>query len=160
MQFDLESIIKTLGYAGVFGIVFAESGLFFGFFLPGDSLLFTAGFLASQGFFYIKIESYNKAANAFKKAMELGPPGTGMNAYYYAKCLEKIGNEPDAIHYLYESAKLDNHALSPWLDLLEHYSNKKQLEKTREIATYIYQTPDLKEQLEEHEITTIQMLIQ
>jgi membrane-associated protein len=28
--------------------VFAESGLFFGFFLPGDSLLFTAGFLASQ----------------------------------------------------------------------------------------------------------------
>ena len=32
-------------------MVFAESGLFFGFFLPGDSLLFTAGFLASQGFF-------------------------------------------------------------------------------------------------------------
>ncbi len=29
-------------------IIFAESGLFFGFFLPGDSLLFTAGFLASQ----------------------------------------------------------------------------------------------------------------
>jgi membrane-associated protein len=32
-------------------MVFAESGLFFGFFLPGDSLLFTAGFLASQGVF-------------------------------------------------------------------------------------------------------------
>ena len=30
------------------GIVFAESGLLVGFFLPGDSLLFTAGFLASQ----------------------------------------------------------------------------------------------------------------
>ena len=33
----------------MFGIVFAESGLFIGFFLPGDSLLFTAGVLASQG---------------------------------------------------------------------------------------------------------------
>lgn len=42
-------IIKTLGLIGVVLIVFAESGLFFGFFLPGDSLLFTAGFLASQG---------------------------------------------------------------------------------------------------------------
>lgn len=41
-------IIKTLGLVGVVAIVFAESGLFFGFFLPGDSLLFTAGFLASQ----------------------------------------------------------------------------------------------------------------
>lgn len=49
-MFDLISLIKTAGYLGVFGIVFAESGLFVGFFLPGDSLLFTAGFLASQGF--------------------------------------------------------------------------------------------------------------
>jgi membrane-associated protein len=47
---DLATLIKTVGYLGVFFIVFAESGLFFGFFLPGDSLLFTAGFLASQGF--------------------------------------------------------------------------------------------------------------
>ncbi|MEK7565545.1 MAG: DedA family protein, partial [Patescibacteria group bacterium] len=50
MHFDLAGFIKAVGYVGVFGIVFAESGLFFGFFLPGDSLLFTAGFLASQGF--------------------------------------------------------------------------------------------------------------
>ena len=34
---------------GLFTIVFAESGLLIGFFLPGDSLLFTAGLLASQG---------------------------------------------------------------------------------------------------------------
>jgi membrane-associated protein len=50
---DLVQIIKTFGYFGLFFMVFAESGLFFGFFLPGDSLLFTAGFLASQGFFNI-----------------------------------------------------------------------------------------------------------
>lgn len=42
-------LAKTFGMLGIFAIVFAESGLFFGFFFPGDSLLFTAGFLASQG---------------------------------------------------------------------------------------------------------------
>jgi membrane-associated protein len=47
---DLEEFIRTVGYIGLFGIVFAESGLLIGFFLPGDSLLFTAGFLASEGF--------------------------------------------------------------------------------------------------------------
>ena len=47
---DLITLIKTAGYAGLFGIIFAESGLLIGFFLPGDSLLFTAGFLASQGY--------------------------------------------------------------------------------------------------------------
>lgn len=46
-------LIKTLGLLGVIAIVFAESGLFFGFFLPGDSLLFTAGLLASQGYINI-----------------------------------------------------------------------------------------------------------
>jgi membrane-associated protein len=50
MQFlDPLFLIQTVGLLGVICIVFAESGLFFGFFLPGDSLLFTAGFLASQG---------------------------------------------------------------------------------------------------------------
>lgn len=44
-----ELLIKTLGLIGVWMVLFAESGLFFGFFLPGDSLLFTAGILASQG---------------------------------------------------------------------------------------------------------------
>lgn len=52
-SFDLITLIKTVGYLGLFAIVFAESGLFIGFFFPGDSLLFTAGFLASQGFLNI-----------------------------------------------------------------------------------------------------------
>lgn len=45
----MEQFITTIGYIGVFAIIFAESGLLIGFFLPGDSLLFTAGFLASLG---------------------------------------------------------------------------------------------------------------
>ena len=48
---DLPTLIRTIGYFGVAGIVFAESGLLIGMFLPGDSLLFTAGLLASQGYF-------------------------------------------------------------------------------------------------------------
>jgi membrane-associated protein len=50
---NLINLIKGVGLFGVFFIVFAESGLFFGFFLPGDSLLFTAGVLASQGVYNI-----------------------------------------------------------------------------------------------------------
>lgn len=46
-------LIESVGYFGLFGIVFAESGLLIGAFLPGDSLLFTAGFLASQNIFNI-----------------------------------------------------------------------------------------------------------
>lgn len=50
---DLKQVIQTLGYVGLFAIVFAESGLFFGFLLPGDSLLVTAGLLATQNYFNI-----------------------------------------------------------------------------------------------------------
>jgi membrane-associated protein len=53
--FDLGEVIRTVGYLGIFAIVFAESGLFFGFFLPGDSLLLTAGLLASRGEFNIVV---------------------------------------------------------------------------------------------------------
>src|SRR3989339_1849844 len=55
INLDLPLLIKTIGYLGVFIIIFAESGLFFGFFLPGDSLLFTAGLLSSQGYFNITL---------------------------------------------------------------------------------------------------------
>ena len=41
-------LIDKVGLVGIWVIVFAESGLLVGFFLPGDSLLFTAGFFASS----------------------------------------------------------------------------------------------------------------
>ncbi|HVN26391.1 MAG TPA: DedA family protein [Candidatus Paceibacterota bacterium] len=46
-------VVKTFGYLGIGAIVFAETGLLLGFILPGDSLLFLAGLLASQGYFNI-----------------------------------------------------------------------------------------------------------
>ncbi len=53
--FELIPLIKMIGYPGLFTTVFLESGVFFGFFLPGASMLFTAGLLSSQGFFNIWI---------------------------------------------------------------------------------------------------------
>lgn len=45
---DPEHLLVTFGYVGLFIIVFAESGLLVGFMLPGDTLLFTAGFFTTQ----------------------------------------------------------------------------------------------------------------
>jgi len=51
--FDVRELIVHVGVWVTFLIIFAESGLLIGFFLPGDSLIFTAGLLASQGHFNI-----------------------------------------------------------------------------------------------------------
>ncbi len=46
---DPRTLLTSFGYVGLFCIIFAESGLFFGFFFPGDSLLLTAGLFAKVG---------------------------------------------------------------------------------------------------------------
>jgi len=46
---DPEYLIKTFSYLGLLVIMFAETGLLMGFFLPGDSLLLTAGVFAARG---------------------------------------------------------------------------------------------------------------
>jgi membrane-associated protein len=50
---QLMELVRSGGYVVLASIVFAETGLFVGFFLPGDSLLFTAGLVAAQGVFHI-----------------------------------------------------------------------------------------------------------
>jgi membrane-associated protein len=54
----LLNFITHLGWLAVAAVIYAESGLMVGFFLPGDSLLFTAGFLAQQGIFSINIHVF------------------------------------------------------------------------------------------------------
>ena len=46
---DLEALVIAIGYAGLFAIVFSETGLLIGFFLPGDTLLITTGLVAQRG---------------------------------------------------------------------------------------------------------------
>ena len=52
---DVQTIVRVGGVSAITAIVFAETGLMIGFFLPGDSLLFTAGAIAAQGYFDIVI---------------------------------------------------------------------------------------------------------
>ncbi|HEV2138004.1 MAG TPA: VTT domain-containing protein, partial [Nitrososphaerales archaeon] len=52
---DPAALIQWGGVVGIAAIVFVETGLFFGFFLPGDSLLITAGILASTGYIDIRL---------------------------------------------------------------------------------------------------------
>lgn len=47
-HFGIEALITLVSVPGIAAIIFAESGLLIGFFLPGDSLLFTAGFLVQS----------------------------------------------------------------------------------------------------------------
>ncbi len=54
---DPNFILHSLGIFGLFFIIFAETGLFIGFFLPGDTLLITAGILSSQGLINIWVLS-------------------------------------------------------------------------------------------------------
>ena len=52
---DVKGLVQWGGYVGLTAIIFAETGLFFGFFLPGDSLLVTAGLFASQPEFGLNV---------------------------------------------------------------------------------------------------------
>lgn len=57
----MEAILEFITHLGIFAVIatiFAESGLLIGFFLPGDSLLFTAGFLVQQDIFKINIHLF------------------------------------------------------------------------------------------------------
>lgn len=53
MIFDLHTFIQSAGVLGIGIVIFLESGVLLGLFLPGDSLLFTAGVLASAGYIHL-----------------------------------------------------------------------------------------------------------
>ena len=52
---DLPALVQWAGYVGLTAIIFTETGLLIGFFLPGDSLLVTAGLLCSQPDFGLNV---------------------------------------------------------------------------------------------------------
>ena len=85
------TIVQTVGLFGIFFIVFAETGLFFGFFFPGDSLLFTAGFLASQGFLDVHV----LAVGAFICAVL----GDSFGYYFGQKIGPKIFIKEDSLFF-------------------------------------------------------------
>lgn len=91
LHIDIVSLVQAVGYIGLFAIVFAESGLFFGFFLPGDSLLFTAGLLASQGLFNYYILAVIFAVAAIT--------GDSVGYWFGKKMGPKIFNKDDSFFF-------------------------------------------------------------
>ena len=54
---DAETMIRSGGFYLILFVIFAETGLFFGFFLPGDYLLFLAGLFTASGLLEVSIFS-------------------------------------------------------------------------------------------------------
>jgi membrane-associated protein len=52
---DVKELVRWAGYPGMAAIIFSETGLLVGFFLPGDSLLVTAGLFAAAGYFDVAL---------------------------------------------------------------------------------------------------------
>ncbi len=84
---DLLPFVKSLGYLGIFGIIFAESGLLPAVFLPGDSLLFASGFMAARG----KLSIVLVVAGCFIAAVTGNCLGYAIGKRVGRKALEKGG---------------------------------------------------------------------
>lgn len=82
------------GYAALFGIVFAETGLLVGFFLPGDSLLFTVGAVAGAGYLNIVVLNVLLMAAAIL--------GDSTAFFLGRKTGPKIFNRPDSLLFKQE----------------------------------------------------------
>jgi len=99
--FEILPLIKAIGIIGVFLFIFAESGLFFGFFLPGDSLLFTAGILASAGYFNVGL--------LFLGSFIMAILGDSFGYYFGKKIGPRIFSKPDSFFWsknnLYKTTK-------------------------------------------------------
>jgi membrane-associated protein len=100
---DLNQLISTIGILGVMAIIFSESGLMVGFFLPGDTLLFTAGFLATRG------------------TLGLGMPMVGLLIFVAAVAGDNVG-------YAF-GRRIGRHIFSRQDSLLFHRDNLERAEK-------------------------------
>jgi membrane-associated protein len=87
---NLVTFIETVSILGVAFVIFAESGLLIGFFLPGDSLLFTSGFLIVSGVLGFNI---NLAVLIFFLAAVLGDT---VGYIFGSRVGHRIFSKPDA----------------------------------------------------------------
>lgn len=91
----------AIGYLLIFIIIFAESGLLIGFFLPGDSLLFTVGLLASQGHFDIALLLLLGCVAAVS--------GDSVGYLFGKKVGPSLFNKPDSLLFKHENVEKAQH---------------------------------------------------
>ena len=107
------------------------------------------------GLFLHRLEHFTEAATCFDHAARLGPPAVGMNIYFRAKCLERIGLHHEAASLLHEASTIDEEALSPLLDLFLFYKNSDNA-KAQTIAHKIMSSSVFLDQLAEDELQDLQ----
>lgn len=112
------------------------------------------------GFFLLDQNCVDEAAINFERAAQLGPPAVGMHTYYYAKSLQLLGNHEAAVNALYEVTKIDNDAISPWLDLIEYNLEIKEIDKAKKIISNVLKNPTYRSQLEADEISQLEAQFQ
>ena len=108
------------------------------------------------GLYFYKLKNHEKALVHFKQAAALGPPATPMNLHLQGHCEKNLGDLGAAERSFLASAKADNLALSPLIELTRLYGESKQISKEREIALMIIENPELREQLDEDETKTVE----
>jgi len=104
MGYDIDDLIQSFGYIGVWTIIFAETGILFGVLLPGDSLLIAAGILAAKGHFDIA----TMILGCIVAAMIGNLFGYGLGKRWGKPFLEKYGPQltsPEKIAQTYEILK-------------------------------------------------------
>ena len=92
---DPEFLITAFGTIGLIVIVFAETGLFFGFFLPGDSLLFTAGLLASLPDTYFSVPFWLLVVSICLAAIV----GDSVGYWFGDRVKEKLFTKDDSLFF-------------------------------------------------------------
>lgn len=90
---NAEKLIHYGGFGLILLVVFIENGLFFGFFLPGDTLLFTTGLLCATGQFHVSII-------LLLSTISLAAIAGSMIGYYFGKKMgEALYNRPDTFFF-------------------------------------------------------------
>src|SRR5580692_964637 len=108
---NVDTIIQSGGLLAIMAIIFAESGMMLGFFLPGDTLLLATGIFAAQGRLPVNL---TLAIALIAVAAILGD-NTGYQIGYYGG--KKIFRKKDGILFRQEYVDRAEHAY-------EHYGGK------------------------------------
>lgn len=93
-----DKLLRTFGTIGLFAIIFAESGLLIGFFLPGDSLLVAAGLFSARG-------DLPHIAIIAGGCMIAAIAGDQVGYYFGKKAGPKIFNRPDSRLFKHENVE-------------------------------------------------------